>query len=544
MKAALYARYSSDNQRQESIDAQIRAIKEYCDKKGHEIVRIYQDEAQSATSDQRDQFLQMIDDAQHGWFEIVIVHKLDRFARNRYDSAFYKRELRIQGVKMLSVLENLDDSPESVILESVLEGMAEYYSMNLAREVRKGMNENALKALHNGGVPPLGFNVNPDKTYSINETEAQSVRIIFEMYANGYGYMMIANELNSKQYKTKVGKPFGKNSIFEILRNEKYIGRYVFNRRASKKSGRVEKSSDQVTRIDDALPQIVTIELWNKVQDKMNQQKKPRMNATRFYLLTGKLECGLCGANYVGASYVKGRNGDKYYIYACTTRDTRNGCKNKNIRADKLEQFVLDMIKHELLNNESIEFMADEIVRIVDEAVNINKDLFADLTKKKDLLKTQIDKLFDLYLDGKIDKSMISERTNRMKAESEQYEDRLRELSVSDFESLEKIKIIKYMKDMRTQLEDADNTVKKMIIDMTIDKIVIYPDDVKIIFKIDPLNKSGKNRTSAESALTQGNIGGGEGTCTPVSKDNTKSIYVCSSHFNSRFAGLLKAGFL
>ena len=136
----------------------------------------------------------MIDDAKNGWFEAVIVHKLDRFARNRYDSAFYKRELRHHNVRIISVLEQLDDSPEAVILESVLEGMAEYYSKNLAREVRKGLNENALKALHNGGVPPLGLNVNPDKTYSINESEAQAVRIIFDMYANGYGYMMIANE--------------------------------------------------------------------------------------------------------------------------------------------------------------------------------------------------------------------------------------------------------------------------------------------------------------------------------------------------------------
>lgn len=510
LKVAIYVRYSSDNQRQESIDAQIRAIKDYCDKNEHEIVRIYQDEAVSATSDNRDQFLQMIDDAKHGWFDAVIVHKLDRFARNRYDSAFYKRELRINNVRIISVLEQLDDSPEAVILESVLEGMAEYYSKNLAREVRKGLNENALKALHNGGVPPLGLNVNPDKTYSINETEAQAVRIIFDMYANGYGYMMIANELNAKNYKTKTGNPFGKNSIYEILRNEKYIGRYVFNRRASKKTGRAEKSADQVTRIDGALPQIVSDEVWNRVQDKMNQQKKPRMNATRVYLLTGHLECGMCGSNYVGASYVKGRNGEKYYIYACTTRDTRNGCRNKNIRADKLEQFVLDTIKHELLNEEAIDHLARMVADIVNEAIGINKDLVADLTKKRDLLRSQIDKLFDLYLDGNIDKNAITERTNRMKADVELYESRLRELSVSDFESLEISKIIKYMNDMRNQLEDADTTVKKMIIDMIIDKIIIYPDDVKIVFKIDPLNQSNKNSAKSASALTQGNAGGGE----------------------------------
>ena len=181
MKVAVYARFSSDNQRQESIDAQIRAIKTYCDKNKYDIIHIYQDEAQSAKTDKRTQFAQMIRDSKDVIFQAIIVHKLDRFARNRYDSAYYKRLLKNNGVKLISVLEQLDDSPESVILESVLEGVAEYYSLNLAREVKKGMNENALKALHNGGIAPLGFHVNPDQSYSINPSEADSILLIFKI---------------------------------------------------------------------------------------------------------------------------------------------------------------------------------------------------------------------------------------------------------------------------------------------------------------------------------------------------------------------------
>lgn len=151
-KAAVYARYSSENQNEESIDAQIRAIKEYCSRNNIQIVKIYTDEALTATTANRPQFLQMIKDSKLGIFDTVIVHKLDRFARNRYDSAFYKRELKLNGVRIVSVLENLDDSPESIILESVLEGMAEYYSANLAREVMKGLKEKALKCKHCGGL--------------------------------------------------------------------------------------------------------------------------------------------------------------------------------------------------------------------------------------------------------------------------------------------------------------------------------------------------------------------------------------------------------
>src|SRR5690606_6658216 len=137
-------------------------------------------------------------------------------------SAFYKRQLKKNGVRLISVLEQLDDSPESIILESVLEGMAEYYSANLSREVMKGMTETALQCKHTGGKPPLGYDVAEDKTYVINEHEAEAVRIIFNMYAAGHGYSEIINRLNKEGYRTQTGRRFGKNSIHGILKNEKY----------------------------------------------------------------------------------------------------------------------------------------------------------------------------------------------------------------------------------------------------------------------------------------------------------------------------------
>lgn len=222
--AAIYARYSSDNQRDESIDAQVRAVKEYCQHNGIQIVRVYTDEARSATTDDRPGFLQMVHDSALGQFELVIVHKLDRFSRDRYDFAFYKRKLRENGVQLISVLENLDDSPESIILESVLQGMAEYYSVNLARETMKGMKETALQCKHTGGKPPLGYRVTEDQTYAIDEDQAEAVRLIFSMYADGHGYGRIIDELNSRGHRTQNGNHFGKNSLHEILRNEKYRG--------------------------------------------------------------------------------------------------------------------------------------------------------------------------------------------------------------------------------------------------------------------------------------------------------------------------------
>lgn len=229
LRAVLYARFSSDLQRSESIDAQIRAMKKYCEQNRMIIIDTYVDEAKSATSDKRPSFQKMIEDSKKHIFDVVLVHKLDRFSRNRYDSAMYKRTLKINGVKVFSVLENLDDTPESIMLESLLEGMSEYYSKNLAREVMKGLKENALQCKHTGGQPPLGYYIDEDKRLSVNDREAESVRLIFDRFAQGHSYDEIISELNAKKYYTKNGNTFKRNSLYSILTNEKYSGVYVYS---------------------------------------------------------------------------------------------------------------------------------------------------------------------------------------------------------------------------------------------------------------------------------------------------------------------------
>src|SRR6056297_572143 len=257
IRAVAYCRYSSDNQREESIDAQLRAIKDFCSREGYTLTGTYIDEAVSGTSDDRARFLDMIADASKGKFDVVLVHKLDRFARNRYDSAIYKKKLRDAGVRVVSILERLDDSPESIILESVLEGMNEYYSKNLSREVHKGMKENALQAKHNGGVPPLGFDVNAEGFYVIKEPEADAVRKIYELFITGHGYGLIAEKLNELGFSTKAGRAFRKNSIRDVLLNEKYIGTYIF-----------AKGSSKEVRLEDALPAIIDKESFDKVSNR------------------------------------------------------------------------------------------------------------------------------------------------------------------------------------------------------------------------------------------------------------------------------------
>ena len=359
-RVALYARFSSDNQRSESIDAQVRAMTAYCKQHNFTIVETYIDEAKSATTDRRPAFQQMITDSSAHTFNILLVHKLDRFARNRYDSAVYKRELKKNGVTVYSVLENLDDSPESIMMEAVLEGMAEYYSQNLARETMKGLRENALQCKHTGGIAPLGYDIDPDtRKLVINEDEARAVRIIFEMYGNGYGYSAIIDRLYELNLKTKMGKDFGKNSLYSILSNPKYKGMYVYNRCSAKntvgtRNTHLYKDDEDIVFVEGGCPQIVPTDVFVKVQNKLTEHKHTggRANAKESYLLSGKVFCRECGKAMVGNSRHSGRSKLLHVTYRCPSR--KYACSNKEINRDYLERYVVELIEREILNSQSL----------------------------------------------------------------------------------------------------------------------------------------------------------------------------------------------
>ena len=337
MRAYAYARFSSDQQREESIDAQLRAIRDYARDHGITIVREFTDSAMSATTDKRPGFLSMFE-SDLSQVDCVIVHKLDRFSRDRCDYAIYKRELKRKGVRLISVLERLDDSPESIILESVIEGMAEYYSRNLARETMKGLKENAYKCKHTGGTPPLGFDV-VDGYYQINPEEAGLVRQIFAMYADGRKYDEIVESLGNA--RTKFGLPFTKTSLNSILGNEKYIGTYTFGRQ-SRERHNSHKISDDFIRIPNGIPRIIDDQTWSICQTRLkNRKRNSSATAKRIYILSGKLECQ-CGAILNGASSTN-KKGD-YRYYRCPK------CR-RSLNADVIEREITDRISRCLTFN-------------------------------------------------------------------------------------------------------------------------------------------------------------------------------------------------
>ena len=225
MNAVIYARYSSHAQREESIEGQLRVCRDYAGHAGVDVIKEYIDRAMTATNDQRPAFQQMISESAAHGFDVVLVYALDRFARDRYDAAVYRKKLKDNGVRIISVTQPIDDSPEGVLIESLLEGLAEYYSKNLARGVMRGMRENALSCKAVGGIVPTGYKVDRSTMkYVVDEEMAGVIREVFEMYADGMPIVEICRTCNSRGYRTNRGKPFTRNSLSTILRNRKYIG--------------------------------------------------------------------------------------------------------------------------------------------------------------------------------------------------------------------------------------------------------------------------------------------------------------------------------
>ena len=348
LRVACYARYSTSMQREESISAQLRAMKKFCTDNGWKIVAKYVDEAYSATTDKRPQFQQMIVDSNKREFDVVLVHKLDRFARNRYDSSLYKQKLRKNGVKLCSVLERLDNSPESILLEGLLESINEFYSANLARESMKGMKENAYKCLFNGGCPGLGYDIDESQHYVINENEAKAVMLIFSMYLCDYTYQQIADALNADGFLTKIGKPFTRNSFIEILRNEKYTGVYVFNRSEAKgydnkRNSHRNKPPEEIIRIEGGMPAIISRETWEAAQEKRIAHMHHSKHCNCVYLLSKVVVCGVCGKMMHGSIRLRPPL-PSYHTYTCGTK--KADCDNpKAIEKNSLEQYVIALVE-------------------------------------------------------------------------------------------------------------------------------------------------------------------------------------------------------
>ena len=340
MTAVIYARYSSDNQREESIEGQIRECTAFAEKNGITILRHYIDRAFSAKTDNRPEFQAMVKDSGKKLFDMVIVWKLDRFARNRYDSARYKALLKKNGVKVVSATEVISNGAEGIILESVLEGYAEYFSADLSEKVIRGRTENALKCKFNGGTLPIGYVIDSEHHFQIDPLTAPYVLEVFKRYDEGATMTDIRDWLNEQGIRNAKGQQMTYNSIDHILKNRRYRGEYKYR--------------DII--VPDGIPAIVPQNLFDRVQEKLekNRRAPARHKAEEDYLLTTKLYRGYCGSYMCGESGTS-HTGKVHHYYKCATvKKKRGDCHKKPVNKAFIEDFIVHETMKEIRDDKVI----------------------------------------------------------------------------------------------------------------------------------------------------------------------------------------------
>ncbi|MBS7175014.1 MAG: recombinase family protein, partial [Clostridiales bacterium] len=345
MKLVIYVRYSSHSQTEQSIEGQLQ----YAKNNGYTVIGEYIDRAQSNTTDNRIEFQRMIADSDRHTFDGVLVYQLDRFARNRFDSAVNKAKLKKNGVRVLSARENITDDASGILVEGILESMAEYYSAELSQKIRRGMDINAEKCLSNGSNPGLGYSVDSERRFHVNPEIAPIVREIFEQYASGKTVMEIITDLNARQIKTSLGKAFNKNSLHRLLRNKRYIGYYIY----------------KDTETPGGMPRILDDDLFERVQSMLDRNKKApaRKRGKDEYLLTTKLFCGHCGRMMIGESG-KSHTGVIHRYYKCSGAKRKLGCHKKAVKKDWIERIAVQYTIQRVFQDELITQIADKLVEL------------------------------------------------------------------------------------------------------------------------------------------------------------------------------------
>lgn len=350
-RAAIYARYSSDRQTEDSIEAQVRACRDYAAARGYQVVEVYSDEAISGKGSktaQRAQYQKMLRDCDRGLFDTILIHKYDRIARNLGEHVNLEKRLHDKGVALIATAQDFGNSNEAKIMRTLMWSLSEYYIDNLSSEVKKGHKETALKGLHNGGVAPFGYDI-IDQKYVINDLEAGYVRRIFDAAAHRQGFTEIIKEMDERGIRGKRGKPIRYTQIYEMLRNEKYTGVYVYSTQEEERR-EDRRAKPNAIRIENALPIIIDKAQFMEVQRIMRERKQTGKKAG--YLCSGLVYCE-CGAKMHGMK--SSRKGHEYHYFYCSKK-----CGAPVVHMEAVDQAAIEYL-HKLLSPENQDRITDAL---------------------------------------------------------------------------------------------------------------------------------------------------------------------------------------
>lgn len=379
-----YTRYSTDRQTENSIAYQTEHIEKYCEEHDITLLKIYKDEAQSGTNADREGFQSLIRDAKTGLFSTVVIYDISRGSRDVGDWFTFRKMMLSLGIEVISVSQKLGDITNSAdfLFELISVGMGQSEVLNNRQKSIDGVAIKAKQGTFLGGTPPLGYDVENGK-YIINKSEARTVKKIFEMYAAGHSYDSILGRL--KGVCGKFGRPLGKNSFSTILRNERYIGTYTWNKRKMKllRKWAGGTPNPDCVRIENSIPPIIDRDLWEEVQKRLNSNRNATNKAKRTYLLTGVIKCDACGGTFVGHT-TKNSKGYEHSSYICGNKYRTHTCKAKNINANEIEAYVCALLQN-AYTKENIEIMTANIMSIANSAttdLKAEKKELAEINKK------------------------------------------------------------------------------------------------------------------------------------------------------------------
>lgn len=524
MKLAEYLRYSSDGQRCESIEEQHREISQWAERSGHEIIATYADSALSGKFDVRPEFQRMLAEARTARWEGVAVFDLTRFSRGGEYGIADSLVLQDAGKRLISITEQYGDDFGGKLIKHVKMLYAEEFIEQLRVNVKRGHKQNALHAMHNGGTPPLGYDVDPNTlALVINEREAEAVRMIYTMFATHHSYKAICEALNERGFKTKRNaNHFTKNSLFDILGNKKYIGVYEYGKVVTQITGRTKKyvpaPPENIVTIENGCPAIIEKSLFEKVQKmrEMKQHVNPRADVD--YILRGKVRCARCGSAYVGSAMKSG--GKKSYYYICSGKKNGKPCDNRNILKETLEGRVIDEIKKRYLSEEGIAWVSDTI-RSCNK--NVEAPMQADeqksIIKQIEQLEQRLQRQKEAYYNGLLDLEELKKEKLTIDKELERLKLSLVDNSSIDLDEQGVANIIERFK--------QDMVTNRQIIDSLVESVLIDGEDITVNLYTSPFSPPPLCNNNPPKGNDNSGESGSESPSGSACKDSCKDKYSC-----------------
>lgn len=496
MKVALYARVSTERQadRDLSIPAQLKALKNYAVGHGWEVVAEYVDEAESARTANRPQFKEMVATARRKGkpFSAILVWKLSRFARNREDSIVYKSLLRKQGVQVISINERVDDSPAGKLLEGMIEVVDEFYSTNLAEDVLRGMAANAEKGFFNGGTVPFGYrrvrfnSGNAQKSrLEPKEDEALTVSRIFQMAIAGQGVKEIAKTLNKDRIRTRTGKLWSKTTIYKILKNEVHVGTLVW----TGKDGTPIRSCNNHTAL-------VSEEDFNKVQrlltDRQPKVTHPRTVSSQ-YLLSPLLRCAACDAPMIGTSAKSGQF--SYYRCSNALRHSPESCQSGWLPKRKIEDFVIDRLKQKVLTDENLSTLVKMINKEIKLLASHRHERIEEIDKQLDSVNRKLLRYYTAFENETMSDEDAAPRIKELRDEQTSLqttkEGTLTDLQDTEPKELNTKQVLEYVEDIKSLLSKGTLMEQKTFLRSFVKRIDFKPGQVAVSYTIPMLMEKG-----------------------------------------------------